>query len=140
MGVFSFVPLAAEVDLAEVGAVAEDDHDAGAAPSFSVLGAVAACVELFGQGASADAVVHVHVEDHGDEWCFPLDGDELACRGVQFVSVGSVAAAPLAPGGFAFHAVDDAVDDGFTFELGEDAEHLHQHASDGGGGVERFGG
>jgi len=41
--------------------------------------------------------------------------------------------------GFAFHAVDDPVDDHFVFELGEDAEHLDEHAPGRGGGVERFG-
>ena len=47
------------------------------------------------------------------------------------VAVGAVAAAPFAAGGFAFHAVDDAVDDGRAFELGEHAEHLHHHPSGG---------
>nr|WP_280314840.1 hypothetical protein [Nocardia wallacei] len=41
---------------------------------------------------------------------------------------------------FALHPIDDAVDDGVTLELGEHAEHLHEHASHGGGGVEWFGG
>lgn len=40
---------------------------------------------------------------------------------------------------FAFHAGDDAVDDGVAFELGEHAEHLHEHAAHRGGGVEWFG-
>ncbi len=50
------------------------------------------------------------------------------------------AALPLAGGGFAFHPGDDPVDDGVLLELGEHAQHLHQHPAHGGGGVERLGG
>ncbi|WTL29231.1 hypothetical protein OHB26_19650 [Nocardia sp. NBC_01503] len=57
---------------------------------------------------------------------------------VDPVSVGPFAALPFAFGGFAFHARDDAVDDGVAFELGEHAQHLHQHSTHGGGGVEWF--
>ena len=42
--------------------------------------------------------------------------------------------------GFAFHAGDDAVDDGGPFELGEHAEELDEHPTGGGGGVDGFGG
>nr|WP_228787104.1 hypothetical protein [Nocardia terpenica] len=57
---------------------------------------------------------------------------------VDPVAVGSFAALPFAFGGFAFHARDNAVDDGVALELGEHAQHLHQHATHGRGGIERF--
>jgi hypothetical protein len=47
---------------------------------------------------------------------------------------------PAALARFAFHAGGDPFDDRGAFELGEDAEHLHHHASGGAGGVERLGG
>lgn len=49
-------------------------------------------------------------------------------------------AAPLTAGGFAFHAVDDAGDNGGALELGKHREHLDHHATGRGGGVERLGG
>jgi hypothetical protein len=57
---------------------------------------------------------------------------------VDLVAVGPVADGPLAAGGLAFHAADDAVDDGGALELGDHAQHLDQHAAGGGGGVERL--
>nr|WP_246143191.1 hypothetical protein [Actinacidiphila oryziradicis] len=132
------VPGAAEVDLAEVGAVAQDYHDAGAAPALAVLGSVSALVEFLGQSSRPHAGVDVQVEDDRDEWCLTVHRGEHAGGGVQFVAVGPVAAAPLAACGLSFHAVDDAVDNGLSLELGEDAEHLHQHPADRRRGVEGF--
>jgi hypothetical protein len=63
-------------------------------------------------------------------------GEVAGGGGVDLVAVGAVAAAPGAAGGLAFHAGDDPVDDGGAFELGEGAEDLHDHAADGGVGVE----
>ncbi len=54
------------------------------------------------------------------------------------VAEGTATAFPQPFGGFAFHAVDHAVDDGVAFELGEHAQHLHQHPAHRRGGVERF--
>jgi len=46
---------------------------------------------------------------------------------------------PFALGRLAFHPVDHPIDDHLAFELGEHAEHLHQHPPGRGGGVERLG-
>nr|WP_228800886.1 hypothetical protein [Nocardia terpenica] len=66
-------------------------------------------------------------------------GCEALGGGVGQVAERASPTFPQAFGRFAFHAVDDAIDDGVAFELGEHAEHLDQHAAHGGGGVERFG-
>jgi len=76
----------------------------------------------------------------GSNVFFDPDRGELAGGAVEFVAVGAVAAGPFASGGLAFHAVDDAVDDGLPLELGEHTQHLYEHATDGGGGVDGFGG
>jgi len=65
-------------------------------------------------------------------------GDEAAGVRVDAVAVGAGAVGPLAGGGLAFHAGDDAVDDDVALELGERAEHLHEQPP-GAGGVERLG-
>jgi len=59
---------------------------------------------------------------------------------VDAVAERGVPDGPLALAGLALHPVDHPVDDHFAFELGEHAEHLHEHAPGRGGGVERLGG
>jgi len=46
---------------------------------------------------------------------------------------------PLASRRLAFHAGNNAVDEGRALELGEDAEHLDHHPTSGATGVERLG-
>jgi len=128
---------AAEVDLAEVAAVAEHGEHGDVAPGATGLGAVAVFVEPVGDRAGAEASAGVQVEDPRDQRGLVfVDGQEVAVL-VDVVAVGQRVAAPAALGGFAFHPGDDAVDDGGAFELGEHAEHLHHHPPGGGGGVER---
>jgi len=79
------------------------------------------------------------VEDLLHDRRFGRLGFEVAAVGVVAVAEGDGAAGPLAAGGLAFHAGDDALDDGRAFELGEHAEHLHHHPARRGGGVERLG-
>ena len=86
----------------------------------------------------AEPAAGVAVKDRGDQRSFVGVWFEVVA--VDAVAVGRRAGCPAAFGGFAFHAGDDAVDDGGAFELGEHAEHLDHHPSGGGGGVERFGG
>jgi hypothetical protein len=87
----------------------------------------------------AEPVGGVEVEDRVDGGRLGGVGDEFVEAAVDGVAEGAGAAGPESFGGFAFHAVDDAVDDGFAFEFGEHAEHLNEHPGDRGGGVERFG-
>ncbi|HKS43728.1 MAG TPA: hypothetical protein VJT49_01185 [Amycolatopsis sp.] len=133
-----FVPAVAEPDLAEVGAVAQDGEHGSFGPGVPGLGAVAVGGQSLGDELGTEFVVDVHGEDAFHDWLLVVDDDELAAA-ADFVTVGAVAAGPFAAGGFAFHAVDDAVDDGGAFELGEHRQHLHHHATGGGGGVEGFG-
>ncbi|MCM4078222.1 hypothetical protein LXN57_11665 [Actinoplanes sp. TRM88002] len=96
-------------------------------------------VEASGDGLGAEPVGGVEVEDGADGGGLDRVGDEFVEPSVDGVAEGPGAAGPQSFGGFAFHSGDDAVDDGFAFELGEHAEHLDQHPADRGGGVERLG-
>jgi hypothetical protein len=66
-------------------------------------------------------------------------GTQVLRVGVDGVALGGGAQGPLSPAGFALHAFGNAVDDHLALELSEDAEHLHEHAACGCGGVERLG-
>ncbi|WSA94716.1 hypothetical protein OIE63_26475 [Streptomyces sp. NBC_01795] len=130
------VPYAPVVDLPQVGAVAQDDHDALPAPPFPALGPQPAPIEFGSQCPGSQALLDVHPEDHGYELRLFVNRHEFAGGPVQLVAEGAITATPLPSGGLALHAVDDAVDDGFAFELSEDSEHLDQHAPDRCRGVE----
>ncbi|HLY94721.1 MAG TPA: hypothetical protein VKP14_07725 [Gaiellaceae bacterium] len=130
------VGLAAEGDLAQVAAVSEDVEDGVGGEGFAGAGAVATLVQPVGERGGALEAFAVAVEDLLHDGCFGRVGFEVAAVGVVAVAEGDGAADPFAAGGFAFHAGDDALDDGGAFELGEDAEHLHHHPPRRGGGVE----
>lgn len=130
----------AEAFLAQVDAVGEGDFDGSLGPGLALAGAQPLLVETGGDGLGAEPVGGVQVEDPADDGGLGLVGDELVELPVEAVAERAGATGPQAFGGLAFHAAGDAVDDGLALELGEHAEHLHQHASHGGGGVEGFGG
>ncbi|UGT45369.1 hypothetical protein LTV02_19130 [Nocardia yamanashiensis] len=126
---------AAEGQLAEVDPAAQHVMPG---PFAAGAGAMSARIQLRGDSTGTETVAGVEVEDHAYDHGFGFVHDEGLCGFVDPVSVGPFAALPFAFGGFAFHACDDAVDDGVAFELGEHAQHLHQHAPHGRGGVEWF--
>nr|WP_262324441.1 hypothetical protein [Acidiferrimicrobium sp. IK] len=130
----------AKEDLAEVDPVAQHGEHGHVVPRLACLGAMAVFVEPGGDGLGAVSLAAVAVEDDGHERRLVGVDDEVSGGRVDEVAVGARPAAPLAAGGFAFHAGDDPVDDGRPFELGEHAEHLDHHPSGWGGGVERLGG
>nr|WP_239090993.1 hypothetical protein [Asanoa iriomotensis] len=119
--------------------VAEDVGDRLEAVEGSAASPHAAFVDLFGHHAAADAVLGVDAEDLLDGRHLRFDRHEVLRVGVGEVALRCDAECPLAFAGFAFHAVDDPVDDHLAFELGEDTEHLHEHPPGGSGGVERLG-
>nr|WP_258563043.1 hypothetical protein [Streptomyces phytophilus] len=129
-----------EGDLAEIDAVGQRAQHLIAGPSAAGAGGVASLVEPLGDGLAAEPVVHVHAEDRPDDGNLDLVGHEVVRAGIDEIADGPRSAHPLAGGGLAFHPGDDAVDDGVALELGEHAQHLHQHPAHGGGGVERLGG
>nr|WP_239118207.1 hypothetical protein [Actinoplanes ferrugineus] len=130
----------AEALLADVEAVGDDHFYRCRRPDSAAFGAQAAVVERVGDGAGAEPVLGVEVEDEPDYRCFCLHDDDVVGLGVLDVADRHGAAVPQALRGLAFHARDDAVDDHFALEFSEHPEHLHEHASDRGGGVERLGG
>jgi hypothetical protein len=97
-------------------------------------------VEILGDGARALTPYGVEIEDLLEGRYFRRDRPQVLGVRIDLQSLGCDTEGPLALGGLALHAVDDPVDDHFTFELGEHAEHLYEHASGGSGGVERLGG
>src|SRR5690606_33973588 len=99
-------------DVAGVGGVVVDAGHGVAGPGFAGAVADAAVVELGGDGAGAEAVAGVEVEDFSQRGCLLRVGDELLGVGVDLVAVGAGAAGPFAFAGLGGHAVDDAVDDG----------------------------
>ncbi|KHD76002.1 hypothetical protein MB27_19110 [Actinoplanes utahensis] len=127
-------------DVAGVGGVLQEAADGHAGPFLAGAVGDAAPVEFVGYGAGAEAFLHVHADDFAEDRGLVLVWYEFLGCSVDEVAVGAVAAGPFSFGGFGVHSVDDAVDDGFAFEFGKDAEELDEHAPDGGGGVERFGG
>ena len=127
------------MDLAQIGAVAQDGEDGFVAPGPVAAGAVALLVEPVGDGAGAQAFVPIQVEHDGHQWGM-LVGDQVAGLGLAGVAERVRAAAPAAPRGGTFHARDDAVDDDRAFVFGEHRQQLHGHATDGGLGVEVLGG
>ncbi|MFZ0044364.1 MAG: hypothetical protein WAL16_00875 [Streptosporangiaceae bacterium] len=99
-----------------------------------------AVVQRAGDGLAAEPLPRVQPEDQPHDGGLAFVYDQGGGGGVDLVAERSAAALPFAGGGLAFHAGDDPVDDGVAFELGEHAEHLHQHAAHRRGGVERLGG
>ncbi|MEC3916245.1 hypothetical protein VMT40_16680 [Nocardia sp. CDC160] len=128
----------AEGQLTEIDPAVEDPQYMVAGPFTAGAGTVPARIQLRGDGTGTEATAGVEVEDHAHDHGFGLVHDEGLRGLVDPVAVGPFAALPFAFGGFAFHARDDAVDDGVAFELGEHAQHLHQHATHGSGGIEWF--
>nr|WP_296072753.1 hypothetical protein [uncultured Actinoplanes sp.] len=129
-----------EAFLAQVSPVGDNEVDGALRPGLAAFGAQSPLVEHGGDRAHAEAVPGVEVEDEPDGGRFGLDDQVVVSALVDGVADGCGAAGPETLCGLAFHARDDPVDDHFALELGEDAEHLHEHAADGGGGVEGFGG
>ncbi|HVQ95184.1 MAG TPA: hypothetical protein VMU51_29410 [Mycobacteriales bacterium] len=127
-------------DVAGVGGVVEDAADGHAGPFLSGPVGDATPVEFLGDSAGTDPLVYVEPDDFPEDGRFAGVDDEFLCGAVDGVSVGAGAADPPAFPGFGVHAAGDAVDDGFAFEFGEDAEELHEHPPDSGRGIERFGG
>lgn len=120
-----------EGQLSQVDAVVQSADDLVAGPLAARTGAVAPVVEHCGDGAGAEAVGGVEVEDQPHDHGLVLVNDEGVGGLVDLVAEGAPAAFPLSFGVFAFHAGDDAIDDGVASELGEHAEHLHAHATHG---------
>ena len=113
----------AKEDLSEAGRVAQNVEDAFGPPKSPDPGAVSVCVQLGCNGCGTKAVVGAAIEDSLDEW--ELGGlDAQTLLGIEGEAVGDPSAQPHAPGGLPLHPVDDAVDDGGPFELGEDPKQL----------------
>ncbi|MEJ3741843.1 hypothetical protein WEI85_00875 [Actinomycetes bacterium KLBMP 9797] len=137
-----------EQDFAEVYAVGEYVGHGLVAPRHhpELLGVLAgdaaakesSLVEGCCDGAAPEPAACVQVEDLLNDANLVLNGDERVV-GILREAVRYDSEGPLALGGFAFHAVDDPVDDHFALEFGEDAEHLDQHSAGWGRGVERLG-
>ncbi|HKA11502.1 MAG TPA: hypothetical protein VKI99_13665 [Candidatus Dormibacteraeota bacterium] len=132
-------PPVPEEHLAEVHAVAQDGEDELEAPWFAAAGSVPMLVQPVGDVASAESPVQVQVEHHRHERCLVRVDLQEAGLPVNAIAPGHAAAIPSAPGSFALHAGNDAVDDRGPFELGEDAEHLDHHETRGRAGVEWLG-
>nr|WP_040860752.1 hypothetical protein [Nocardia niigatensis] len=128
----------AEGQLTEINSAVEDPQYMVAGPFTAGAGTVPTGIQLRGDGTGTETAAGVEVEDHAHDHGFGLVNDEGLGSSVDPVSVGPFAALPFTFGGFAFHACDDAVDDGVAFELGEHAQHLHQHAPHRCGGIEWF--
>ncbi|MBV9282899.1 MAG: hypothetical protein JOZ41_22725 [Chloroflexi bacterium] len=146
-GVGAVVPGAAEVDLADVAAVAEDAEDDLGGPGLAGPGAQPVGVQLGGDGGRAAMGFGVAVEDPLDDGELGrLDGRSAFVFGFAVgvfdngEPVGSPPRGPASAGSLAFHAGDDAVDDRGPLELCEHTEELHEHAPGGGGGVDGLGG
>ncbi|HUB38951.1 MAG TPA: hypothetical protein VMA72_08870 [Streptosporangiaceae bacterium] len=131
---------AAERQLAQVDAVGQHAQYLVGRPLAAGRGAVPAVIQRVRDGAGTEPVADVGAEDQPDHRCLARVGNKAAGRHVGSVAERAPPAFPFPGGGFAFHARDHPVDDGVALELGEHAEHLYQHAADGGGGVERLGG
>jgi hypothetical protein len=127
-------------DVAYVGGVVEDPCDGVPGPRFAGAVAHAALVEFGGDGPGTEPLLGVDAEDVAQDRSLLCVGYEFLGVAVDVVSVGSGAAGPFSFGCFGSHSVDHSVDDGFSFEFGEDAEELHEHPADRGGRVEWFGG
>nr|WP_245870685.1 hypothetical protein [Asanoa hainanensis] len=130
----------AEALLAEVLPVGDHILDRALRPQGAGTGTQSAVVEHIGDGACAEAVLRVEVEDQTDGDRLRLVDDVVVGLGVLGVAERDPAAGKEALGRLAFHAGDDAVDDDLAFEFREYAEHLDQHPTDRGRGVEWFGG
>jgi hypothetical protein len=80
-------------------------------------------------------VTCVSIEDAIDQGKFArLDSQSLIV--VKGQAVWNPSTEPRTAGSFAFHAIDDPVDDGGPFELGEHPKQLHEHAARGAGGID----
>nr|WP_018804818.1 hypothetical protein [Salinispora mooreana] len=109
-------------------------------PLFAGAVGDAAGVEVGGDGAGAESVAGVEVEDVSQDGCLVGVGDEALGVFIDEVAVGAGAAGPLAFAGFRGHAAFNPVDDHVAFEFGENGEELQHHAADGAAGVDGFGG
>jgi hypothetical protein len=126
----------AEGQLTQVDAVGQDTQHLVRRPAPARGGAVPALIQCVRDGAGAGPVPGVKVEDQLHDGCLGPVRYQRLLDGVHLVAERAAAALPLAGGGFAFHPGDHPVDDGVAFELGEHAEHLHEHPAHRGGGVE----
>ncbi|MFY9579386.1 MAG: hypothetical protein WAQ33_08670 [Gaiellaceae bacterium] len=131
---------AAVVDLAQVGAIAEDRQHGLRVEGLVVLRSVATLGQPAGERGRAFEPVGIAREDLLHEWCLGWVGFQVAALRVEAVAEGERAAGPLAAGRLAFHAGDHPLDDRRPFELGEDTEHLDHHPPGRAGGVERLAG
>nr|WP_280267569.1 hypothetical protein [Nocardia wallacei] len=129
-----------ECEFAEVDTVGQLAQDLVGGPGAADRGAKSAFVENAGDGGRAEAVLGVKLEYQAYDRSFVRVRNEFVSGLVDEVAERSSAAFPEPFRGFAFHAVDNAVDDGVALELSEHAEHLHEHAAHRSGGVEWFGG
>jgi hypothetical protein len=112
-------------------------------PGFAGAGAVALLGEPASDGADAQVLAAVQLEDDRYQWGVLVWDQEAGPGGVGpglgGVAEGVGAGGPAAAGCLAFHAADDTVDDHVALELGEDGQDAHDHAADGGLGVEVLG-
>lgn len=106
---------------------------------FAVAVSQAAAVEFDGDASAAEPALVIQLEDRSCGRHLRRFWGEFLGLSVDGIAVGVATAGPFALLGFGGHAVDDPVDDGLVFELGEYAEELDEHPTDGGGSVERLG-
>lgn len=128
-----------EGDFAGVDAVGQYADHLVTGPGTAYGGAVPVVVESFCDGTGSDAFIGIGGVDRAHDGLFVVFDLQYAGFEVGCVAVWPHATAPASGSGFAFHAVDHAVDDDVAFEFGEHAEQLQQHPAHGGGSVDRFG-
>jgi hypothetical protein len=109
-------------DVADVGGVVEDAVDRVPGPLFVDAVGYAAFVEFGGDGAGAEALAGVEVEDLAQDGRLVGVWGELVAVGLDEVAVGAGAAGPFAFAGFRGHSTFHSVDDDVAFEFGEDGE------------------
>ncbi|MGA2522043.1 MAG: hypothetical protein ABSG81_14645 [Acidimicrobiales bacterium] len=96
-------------------------------------------VEPIADGPGSESFLGVHTKDDGHHRRLVFVHGKAVVLAVDVIAKGSLSSAPATSGGLAFHAGNDPVDDGRSFELSEDPQHLHHHPSRRRGGVEGFG-
>ncbi|WP_347176921.1 hypothetical protein [Parafrankia sp. EAN1pec] len=139
-GVRGVVPDAVVVDLAGVDLVLEDVSDGPVGPWPACAGTQSLCVQGGSYDAGSVLVADIHLEDLLDYRSFFDDGDEIELLAVGGVAVRGPAGSPSALLRLGAQGATNAFDHRGSFELGEHAQHLHEHAADGAGGVEGLGG
>jgi hypothetical protein len=129
---------AAEGDVAEVGAIAEDaEHDL-AREGPSRTRAVPVLVQRCRDAMRAETLVYVSVEDLVHEGKLVGLRDEVLV-GIDAESVRESTTGPVTACSLSLHACDDTVDDRRSLELRKDTKQLDEHSTGRVRGIDRLG-